>query len=746
MSADAATNPPAPSATAPQPPIADRRPSERTHHGDTVVDNYEWLRDKANPEVISHLEAENAYTEALTAHLADLRDELFNDYKSRTQETDLSVPTYETHSTGEAFWYYTRTVEGKDYPLWCRVPASDRDSIPDLSGGGALPGEQVILDGNAEAEGKQFFSLGSLEVSPDGSLLMWATDNSGDERYDVQLRVLATGETFAAQQGVAGNVTWADDQTLFYTRVDEAWRPHQVWRHTLRSDVEQDVLVLQEDDERFWTWVSVSRDRAWVVLHLGSKLTGEARLVPVSDLAAAPRVVATRREGLDYDVEATAERLWIVHNRQHADFEVAVADLDRLPDEGELAPVETWRQVLAPEPGTRFTDVEAYRDHVVVSGRRAGLSALWTAPADAPESAVALEFDEPVHEVSSQAEADFQTDRFRVNYTSLVTPPQVREVRFGDHSQTVLKQTPVLDHPQHGPYRSEDYVQERLWATAGDGTRIPLSMVRRADTPVDGSAPLVLYGYGSYEISIPPRFSTQRLSLLDHGIIYVIAHIRGGGELGRAWYDQGKLTHKKNSFTDFVDAGRWLVEQGWTRPDRMAAMGGSAGGLLMGAVANLAPDLFCAIHAAVPFVDALTTILDPDLPLTVTEWEEWGDPLHDPQVYAYMKGYTPYENIRPVAYPAILATTGLNDTRVYYVEPAKWVARLRAEAELSPDRPVLMRTEMVAGHAGVTGRYEKWREQAFEMAWLIDRVYAAPRAEQPGSEGSDQSGSGTTTV
>lgn len=725
----------------PAPPIAARRPLERTHHGDTVIDNYEWLREKTNPDVISHLEAENAYAEALTEHLAGLRDELFNDYKSRTLETDLSVPSYETHSTGRAYWYYSRTVEGKDYPIWCRVPATSRDEVPDLAATAPIDGEQVILDGNLEAEGHQFFSLGAMEVSPDGALLMWATDNAGDERYDVSIRDLATGTTTTTQTGVAGNVTWAADDVLFYTRVDEAWRPHQVWRHTLGTAADQDQLVFQEDDERFWTWVSVSRDRAWILIHLGSKLTGEVHLVPTSDPAAPPRVVAPRREGLDYDVEATADQLWIVHNAAFADFEVATAPVGPwdAADTTPLAPSETWQSVLQPAAGTRFGDVEAYASHVVVSGRQDGLPAVWLGRSDAPGDAAPLGFAEPVYEVSAQSESDFSTDRIRLSFTSLVTPPQVREVRFDDPgSQRVLKQTPVLDHPQHGPFRSEDYVQERVWATAGDGTRIPLSVVRRADTPVDGTAPVVLYGYGSYEISIPARFSTQRLSLLDHGIIYVIAHIRGGGELGRAWYDQGKTLQKMNTFTDFVDAGRWLVDNGWTQPDRLAAMGGSAGGLLMGAVANLAPDLFCAIHAAVPFVDALTTILDPDLPLTVTEWEEWGDPLHHEDVYHYMKAYTPYENIAPVTYPAILATTGLNDTRVFYVEPAKWVARLRAEATLSAERPVLMRTEMVAGHAGVTGRYDKWREQAFEMAWLIDRVTRGVREQD--------SGSTTTTV
>ena len=727
-------------------PIAERRPHRREHHGQVVIDHYEWLRDKSNPEVIAHLEAENAHTEAVTAHLAPLREQLFADYKARTQETDLSVPHLETHTTGQAWWYYSRTVEGQDYPLWCRAPVADTDQVPNLDN--PIEGEQVMLDGNAEASGHEFFSLGALEVSPNGESLLWAVDHAGDERYDVFVRDLATGRTNALMTAISGNVVWGDDQTLFYTRVDDAWRPHQVWRHQLQGQGSDD-LVLQEDDERFWTSVDTSRDRAWLVITAGSKLTGEVKLIPTDNLSATPRVVSERREGLDYHVEATAERLWVVHNANHEDYELATATLvtdGESPDgTGPIAPVETWQAVITPEPGMRVIDVDAYATHLVVQGRRAGLPAIWVADIDHPDQPQELVFGEPVYQATARSHSDYDTTRVRLNFTSLVTPDQVRELDLHSREQRVLKQTPVLDHPHHGAYRSEDYVQERAWATATDGTRIPLSIVRHVDTPVDGSAPLVLYGYGSYEHSTPARFQIGRLSVLDHGFIYVIAHIRGGGEMGRQWYEQGKQLAKKNTFTDFVDAGRWLVENRYTSPDRMVAVGGSAGGLLMGAVANLAPDLFRGIHAAVPFVDALTTILMPELPLTVTEWEEWGDPLHDAEVYAYMASYTPYENIAPVAYPAILATTGLNDTRVYYVEPAKWVAKLRAEAALAPDRPVLLRTEMVAGHAGVTGRYDKWREQAFEMAWLIDQGLAH-RGGWQAANPDRGSGAGTTTV
>ena len=360
----------------------------------------------------------------------------------------------------------------------------------------------------------------------------------------------------------------------------------------------------------------------------------------------------------------------------------------------------------------------------MLSGRREGLSAVGLLRRDAEGWSAPqwVGFDEPVHEVWPVGEADWGSRTVRLQYTSLVTPPSVLECALADGSTTELKRTAVLDHPVHGPYDPSDYVQERIWAPAADGTLVPVSLVHHKDVVPDGSAPCLLYGYGSYEVSIPPSFSIPRLSLLQRGVVFAIAHVRGGGEMGRAWYDDGKELRKKNTFTDFVDAARHLVDQGWTSPDRLAARGRSAGGLLMGAVTNLAPELFRAVHAGVPFVDALTTILNPDLPLTAVEWEEWGNPITDPEVYGYMRSYTPYENIRPTRYPAILATTSLNDTRVFYTEPAKWVARLREVVEPSAERPILLKTEMVAGHGGVSGRYGSWREEAFELAWILDQI------------------------
>lgn len=700
----------------PQPPFAQVRPTTREHHGDVFVDDYEWLRDKANPEVIAHIEAENAYTDACTAHLAGLREEIFEDISARTQQTDLAVPALRHHSGGDAWWYYLRTVEGQDYAIRCRVADLD-GSRPDAIG--AIAGEQVLLDENREASGQAFFELGAFSVSPNGRLLAWSVDHAGDERYQLYVRDLATGDDFGPiHSDLSAGICWAGDEHLLYTRVDEAWRPHQVWCHRLGSEASEDVLVLAEADERFWLGVDESRDRSWLVFTATSKLTSECWLLPSSDPTGSPVSVARRTDEVEYQVEPAGDRLLVMHNANHPDHELAWAPLDR-PGR------ENWTTLIAAQPGVRLESVDAYHRFAVVQGRRDGLSAVAICPRTADGEVgqpTWLAFDEPVHEVGAYSEADFDASRVRLGYTSLVTPARVLDCDLATGATTVLRQTPVLDHPVHGAYDPADYVQRRLWATAPDGTRVPISLVHHKSVVADGSAPCVLYGYGSYEICSPPQFVISRLSLLQRGIVYAIAHVRGGGEMGRHWYDQGKQLAKRNSFTDFIACAQHLLDEGWTSPDRLAAEGFSAGGLLMGAVTNLAPDTFRAVHAGVPFVDALTTILDPDLPLTVVEWDEWGNPLSDAEVYHYMKGYSPYENIAARPYPAILASTSLNDTRVAFTEPAKWVAKLRATATFADDRRVLLRTEMVAGHGGVSGRYAGWRERAFELAWLIDQI------------------------
>lgn len=698
-------------------PIAERRPFNRSHHGDDVNDPYEWLRDSDDPAVIGYLEAENSFTEAMTGQLDGLREEIFDDIRSRTQETDLSVPGYTEHTDGSAYWYYTRTVEGSEYPIFCRATAADPLTPPDVAD--AIAGEQVLLDANAEAGDSEFFSLGAFSVSPSGRLLAYSVDETGNERFQLRLVDLGTGDRIGEViDNVAYGAAWAGDDHLFYTRADDAWRPFQVLRHRLGTDAAGDVEVFAEPDERFWVGVGSSRDRDWIVIDAGSKLTSEVRLLPSNDPESEPRIVAPRRQGVEYQVEPAGDRLLILHNDGAEDFALAQAPLNAV-DHGQ------WQPVLDHQPGVRLQEVDAYAGHVVVGLRRDGLTGVHVIGRDTDGDLGTgwdIEFDEPLFTVYPSSSGYYRSPTIRLSYTSMVTPNSIYDYRVTDRELILRKVTPVLDHPTRGRYRAEDYVQSRDWATAEDGTKVPISIVRAKDTPLDGSAPAVIYGYGSYEIPMDPEFSISVLSFLDRGFVYAIAHIRGGGELGRHWYDQGKTGTKINTFTDFVACARHLVGAGYTRADRLAARGGSAGGLLMGAVANLAPNAFRAIHAAVPFVDPLTSILMPELPLTVTEWDEWGDPLHDASVYAYMKSYSPYENLAHKAYPAILATTSLHDTRVLFTEPAKWIAALRQTATNGPGRPILLKTEMSAGHGGASGRYQRWKETAFDYAWIISQV------------------------
>ncbi|MFE9691591.1 S9 family peptidase [Micromonospora sp. NPDC005806] len=688
-------------------PVAKRVPTERTHHGDTVVDEYAWLAAKDDPATIAHLTAENAYTDGRTAHLEALRGELFEETRRRTQETDLSVPTRK-----DGYWYYTRTVEGQQYGVQCRRAVRDGETAPPISADGApLDGEEVLLDGNLLAEGHDFFALGAFDVSPDGRWLAYSTDFAGDERFTLRVKDLSTGEVLPDEipDTFYGTAWSSDASTLFYVTVDDAWRPNRVWRHTVGTPSSEDVVVHQEDDERFWVGVELTRSERFVVIDIHSKITSEVRVIPAANPTGEPAIVAPRRQGVEYAVEHHGHRFLILHNDGAEDFALAFTSADTPGD---------WTPLIPHTPGTRLEAVDAFQNHLVVSLRSNGLTGLRVLPVGGGD-AYDIDFPEPLYSVGLDANPEYRTTEVRLRYTSLVTPDSVYDYDLVTRQMVLRKQKPVRPGPDGRPYDPADYEQHRDWALADDGTRVPISLVCRTGTPRDGSAPAVVYGYGSYEASMDPWFSIARLSLLDRGVIFTVAHIRGGGELGRRWYDEGKLLAKKNTFTDFVACARHLVKAGWTAGDRLVARGASAGGLLMGAVANLAPDAFTGIVAQVPFVDALTSILDPSLPLTVTEWEEWGNPLDDPEVYAYMKSYTPYENVAAVDYPAILAVTSLNDTRVLYHEPAKWIARLRA---VSPAGDYLLKTEMGAGHGGPSGRYDAWREEAFINAWILDRL------------------------
>ncbi|HKE68380.1 MAG TPA: S9 family peptidase [Nocardioidaceae bacterium] len=709
------------------PPVAKQVPTERTHHGDTVVDPYEWLRAKDDPEVLAYLEAENAYAEQETAHLEGLRKSIFDEIKSRTLETDLSVPTRQG-----AWWYYSRTLEGKQYALHCRCRiADDTDwTPPTLEPGVDVDGEQVLLDGNAEAEGHDFFSLGTFDVSVDGDLLAYATDTVGDERYTLRFKDLGTGELLPDEvPNTFYGGTWSlDGSTFFYVTVDDTWRPYRVWRHRLGTSAGEDEIVYEETDDRFWVGVGMTRSRKYLVVSAGSKITTEVRVLDADRPDGEWRVVAPRRTGVEYSLEhavvAGADRFLILHNDGAENFTLAEAPVD---DPGP----EQWRTVIEHRADTRLEGIDAFADHLVLGYRREALSrlaviALTDGGYAEPRE---IEFDEELFACGPAGNPEWDQPLFRLAYTSFVTPATVYDLDVATGKLALRKQQPVL-----GGYDAADYEQHREWATAPDGTQVPISVVCRKGTPRDGSAPAMIYGYGSYETSIDPSFSVSRLSLLDRGMVFAVAHIRGGGEMGRAWYENGKTLTKVNTFTDFVAAARHLSEQRWTSSDRLIAYGGSAGGLLVGAAVNLAPDAFAGVLAVVPFVDALTSILDPSLPLTVIEWDEWGDPLHDAEVYTYMKGYTPYENVAATAYPPILAMTSLHDTRVLYVEPAKWVARLRATT--TDDSTVVLKTEMSAGHGGVSGRYEAWKETAYLYAWALD-VAGAPHELLPRPEATE---------
>jgi oligopeptidase B len=679
-----------------RPPAVRQIPAERTFHGDTVTDEYSWLAEKENPETIAYLEAENAWTARATAHLESLRGALFEEIRKRTQETDLSVP-----SRKGAFWYYTRTEEGKQYGIQCRVPVRPGQTDPPAAD---APDEQVLLDGNVLAEGHEFFALGTFDVTPDGRRLAYSTDFAGDERFTLRVKDLVSGETLADEvPNVFYGSAWsADGSTLFYITVDDAWRPYRVWRHTVGTPASDDVLVHEETDERFWVGVELSRSEKFVQIDVHSKVTSEVRVVPADVPDSEPVVIAERRQGVEYSVEHHGHRFLILHNDGAEDFALAYTSADAPGD---------WVELIPHQPGTRLESVDAFHRHVVLSVRSNGLTGLRVL-GDGSTDTYDMAFPEPLYSVGLAGNPEYDTTSVRISYTSMVTPDSVYDVDLVTREMTLRKQRPVL-----GGYRPDDYEQFREWAVADDGTRVPISIVARRGVPRDGTAPLVLYGYGSYETSIDPYFSIPRLSLLDRGVVFAIAHVRGGGEMGRRWYEDGKMLAKRNTFTDFVACAQALVKASWTASDRLVARGGSAGGLLMGAIANLAPEEFAGIVAEVPFVDPLTSILDPSLPLTVTEWEEWGNPLESPDVYAYMKSYSPYENVAPLRYPRILAVTSLNDTRVLYHEPAKWIARLRA---VVPDGQFLLKTEMGAGHAGPSGRYDSWKEEAFVIAWVLD--------------------------
>ncbi len=671
------------------PPQASKKPHSRALHGGTVEDPWFWLRDRSNGEVLSHLEAENTYAAAVLEPTSDLQEKIFAEIKDRTLETDLAVPAQK----GE-YWYATRTEEGRSYGIRVRMHGGP-DGVAEL-----------VLDENAEADGEEYFRLGNFSVSADHRLVAYSVDTTGAESYTTRIREVATQHDLSdVLMECRYGLEWSNDGAyLFYTVADEALRPYQIWRHAIGTDQTDDVLVIQEDDDRYFLGLDKTRSGAFIVITADSAVTESAWVIPADDATAEPREVLQRVEGVEYSIDHRGDVFWVVINDDGADGRLVT-----IPVLG-----GTLAELVPHEPGRKLAAPMCFADHVLVWGRANGLPAVFT---HGSEGLTPFEFDEPVYEIAPDANDEFNVSKVRYAYESFVTPRSVYDHDLDSGERTLLKRMPVL-----GDFDAGSYVQERHWVTARDGATIPVSLVRSVDMPTDGSGALLLYAYGAYEISMPVRFSIARLSLLDRGVGYAIAHVRGGGEMGKAWYESGKLANKANTFSDLVDVADHLWAAGICSKDRIAARGASAGGLTIGAALNLAPSAFTAVVAEVPFVDVVNTMLDPDLPLTVVEWEEWGNPQIALE-YGWISAYAPYENVGRVDHPPILVTAGLNDPRVSYWEPAKWVQLVRERS--TSDSEVLLKTEMTAGHFARSGRYDLWRDEALILAFVLTRLGAA---------------------
>ncbi|TMC72378.1 MAG: S9 family peptidase [Chloroflexi bacterium] len=675
----------------PAPPMAAARPKVLEAHGDRREDPYYWLREKDNPEVIAYLEAENSYTEAVTAPTAALRERLYREIVGRVQETDTSAPSY-----FRGYWSYTRTVEGLDYEIYCRRAESMKSP------------EQVTLDGNELAKGHDYFELGFVESTPDQNVVAYAADYTGAELFELRFRDLDTGRDLTdVLHDVYYGFAWAsDNQTFFYVKADAAMRPFQVWRHELGAPAENDALVLQEDDERFELSVEPTKSERYIVFSSSSQLTAECRFIPADEPLVEPVLIEPRRHGIEYSVDHQEDRFLILTNDGALDFRLMAAPVSS-PGRA------SWAEVVPERDGVRLNFTDVHQSYVVLGERAEGLQRLEVL--DSATGAIqVVEQPDAAYTAFPGSNPVYESEVMRFFYTSLTAPFSAVDYNMRTRERTLVKEQPV-----RGGYDRADYVTERVWATAPDGVRVPISLVRRRDVHLNGGNPTLLYGYGAYELSNDPMFDPARLSMLDRGFVFAIAHVRGGGEMGRGWYEDGKFLNKTNTFTDFIACANHLIDHGYTSARKLAIRGRSAGGLLIGSVLNLRPDLFGCAVAQVPFVDVVTTMLDETVPLTVNEYEEWGNP-NDVEYYEYMKGYSPYDNVRAARYPALLVTAGLNDPRVSYWEPAKWVAKLRAANQ--DGRPLLLQTQMGAGHSGPSGRYESWREEAFITAFILSEL------------------------
>ncbi len=703
----------------PLPPSAPRRPHFLAAHGDTRTDDWYWLADRDDREVIGYLRAENEYADAVLAPTESLQQQLFEEIRNRVQETDAGPPF--RHGR---WWYFSRTLEGQQYPIMCRRADPERSLAgPDVarearSQEAKTPDEQVLLDENALAENNEYLAVGVFDVSPDHATLAYATDFDGSESYTLRFRDLESGADHPdVIEGVYYGSAWAaDNVTFFYVRPDDAMRPWQVWRHHLGGSG-HDELVFQEDDERFFVEVSLSRSEKRIVIDTASKTSSETRWIDAGHPGDDARILIPRQPGVEYDADHDGDGWMIRSNRPDEAGEPATNfALLRLAGDGDNP--EKLTVVVGHRADVKLESVDSFAGHFVLRERSAvdGLEQIRIIDRATGSDHVVAQ-PEPVYSLLGDHNPEWESTSYRFGYTSLVTPRSSVEYDVGRRDRTI-----VWSQMVGGDYDPSRYRTERLWAPAADGVQVPISIVALKDQALDGSAACLLYGYGAYEVTIDPAFSLTRVNLIDRGASFAIAHVRGGGELGRRWYEQGRMEHKVNTFTDFLAAATYLGDSGWADSRRMVARGASAGGLLMGAVTNMGPDLWRAVVAEVPFVDVVTTMSDTSLPLTVTEWEEWGDPVHDTAAYRRMLSYSPYDNVEPHRYPAIFVTAGLNDPRVGFWEPAKWVAKLRSVGAGGEDRPVLLRTELGAGHGGPTGRYDAWKDEARIQAFVLTQM------------------------
>lgn len=673
-------------------PIAAKKPHQLEKHGDVRIDDYYWMNERENPEVIAYLNAENDYYQKSTAHTKKFQEDLFEEMKARIKEDDSSVPYFYN-----GYWYITRYEKNKDYPIYTRKK------------GNLDAQEEIMFDCNKMAEGQSYFNLRGINISDDNKWAAFAVDTVSRREYVIQIKNLQTGEILPEKiEKTTGSSTWAaDNETLFYSRQDpETLRPEKIFRHTKDTDAQNDQVVYHEKDETFTTFVYRSKSKEYIIIGSNSTMTTEYQILKADQPNGKFTIFQPRERGLEYSISHFNDSFYIVTNKDGA------TNFKLMKTNEELTAKNYWEEVIPHRKDVLLEGIDIFKNYLVISERSNGLTQINIQPWNAPENAYYLPFPNETYTAYTTTNIDFDTNQLRFGFQSMATPASVMEINMNTKEQIVLKEQEVL-----GDFNKDDYEEVRLWATAQDGTKIPISIVYKKGIEKNGKNPLLLYAYGSYGATMDPYFSSTRLSLLDRGFIYAIAHIRGGEELGREWYENGKLLKKKNTFTDFIDCSRFLIDEKYTSPEHLYAEGGSAGGLLMGAIINMAPELYNGVIAQVPFVDVVTTMLDDSIPLTTGEYDEWGNP-NEKIYYDYMKSYSPYDNVTAQDYPNLYISTGFHDSQVQYWEPAKWIAKIRALR--TNKKQLFLDTNMEAGHGGASGRFESLKELAKEFTFLLD--------------------------